>query len=93
MDTRLSSAAGGNLNMLALTLAPKYGVKTVELYFMGEPVGLFMDYGGLSLNMQVWNLFITVGGGAAPGTYPLELMATNRLGTEGLLWPYLNVTE
>ncbi len=101
MDTYLDSS-GGNLSVLALVQNEEgIPVDKVEILYQGVPTGLELfpqsqhatqkqDKG---IQSTVFTLYTYIPPGAAPISIPLELLATDELGGNGDLWPYLVVDD
>jgi hypothetical protein len=85
METRLTSAAGGTLTMLALA----ENVAEVEILHGGAPIGPALTPAGDGLRYTLGPLAI------APGTGPvwllLGLRGNNNPGCNSGVWPYLTV--
>ena len=97
LNSRISTANGGMLNLVAVTTgSPK--VASVELYYNGTSTGLYLQDDGLSGDFAagdgVFGLKTSIPADSLEtGEYFLQLMPKDVNGNEGLLWPYLTLKD
>lgn len=98
MDSDISWTTGGRFRMLAWIWDPDDDIDTVEIYFEGQPTGVFLKDDGMNGDFERSDglfgiLFDIPSEQVAPGTYVLELKAQDRMGNMSGLWPYLTVAD
>jgi len=96
LDTDLSWEAGGQFTMLAYVTDIDSPVVSVEVYWDGQPTGLFLEDDGLHSDFGasdgLWGVSFPIEPFSLPeGEYLLELRALDATGRFSDLWPYLTV--
>jgi hypothetical protein len=84
-DTFITASSGGTLSVAAL-VQDNIGVSEVELYYNGEPQGLFLD--DIGDDVFLTNFGAIQPGQAGAGRYTFEMIARDRAGNTSKLWPY-----
>ena len=95
-DTDVTWEDGGLFTMLAWVWDPDNDVEFVELYYEGEPTGVFLldngQSGDFGANDTIYGLTFQIDPYTLPaGEYILELRAQDANGNVSDLWPYLTV--
>jgi hypothetical protein len=96
MDSDISYSSGGQLTMLAYVTDPDSPISSVEIYYDGQPTGVFLyddgahaDYGA---GDSLWGFSVAVPAQTVPaGEYLLELRAKDVDENYSDLWPYLTI--
>ncbi len=91
-DTYISSANGGNLDIIAYTMRGFYDVRDVELYYLGIPTGLILPL-DINIDYLFWLKDMLIEPGAPQGEYLFTLIASDYLSVTSNPWPYLVVPE
>ncbi|MBN1355193.1 hypothetical protein JXA40_02870 [bacterium] len=96
MDTDLSFSQGGTLTILAYVTSPAESVEQVEIYWDGDPTGVFLHddgmHGDFGSGDELWGFSLRIDPFALTGgDYLLELRAMDSNGIYSDLWPYLTV--
>jgi len=98
MDTDISWRYGGNLSMLAWVWDIDDDVDVVEIYFEGEPTGVFLHDDGNSGDFEAGDSLFGISieippKTVTPGDYQLELRAHDFMDNYSDLWPYLTIHD
>ncbi len=98
MDTDISWADGGVFRMIAYVTDSDSPIESVEIYWEGEPVGVFLYDDGLNgdfdANDGLYGIQFDVERHTIPqGEYLLELRAKDVDGNLSDLWPYLTIHD
>lgn len=98
MDTNVSYSRGGEFWMLAWVDDPDDDIETVEIYFQGQPTGVFLEDDGISGDFDkgdgLYGIKISIPEKkVCPTTIVLELKATDKTGNTSDLWPYLTIAR
>ncbi len=96
LDTDLSWEDGGQFTMLAYVTDLDSTVVSVEIYWDGQPTGVFLSDDGTSGDFGsgdgLWGITFPVNPRSLPpGEYLLELRARDDMGNLSDLWPYLTI--
>jgi hypothetical protein len=98
MDSDVSWTTGGRFRMLAWVWDPDNDIDTVEIYYEGQPTGVFLQDDGLNGDFEkddgLFGILLDIPSEkVTPGHYVLELKAQDRMGNMSGLWPYLEVVD
>ncbi|MCD4653633.1 hypothetical protein K8T06_06825, partial [bacterium] len=94
--SRVSTEAGGELNLIAMAIDYQDQITGMELFYAGMPTGLFLKDDGKSGDFAaadgVFGMKFSLGAGSMPAMdYLLEVRAYNNAGQESDIWPYFTV--
>lgn len=96
-NTALSGASGGDLTLMALVTDANgpADIKSVELYYQGNPSGVTLFDDGTNGDLAPHDSFYAISFPIAPGLpamiLTLELVAEDFSGSRSMMWPYLEV--
>ncbi|MBN1296146.1 hypothetical protein JXA80_05150 [bacterium] len=96
MDTEITWENGGVFKMLAWVWDADNDVASVEVYYDGQPTGVYLLDDGFSGDFgpgdDIYGLTFDIAPySVPPGQYMLELRAEDQLGNMSDLWPYLTI--
>ena len=98
LEASVPSATGFEFGMQAFVVDPDglSDVQTVEVYYGGIPLGIFLTDEGLEPDDFAGDGIFTclqqmAPGEIGPGNYCVELVATDAAGNQSMAWPYLNI--
>jgi hypothetical protein len=96
MDTDISWADGGKFTMLAYVLDMDSDIDYVEMYWEGEPTGVYLyddgAHGDFGVDDSLWGISFDIDPLTFPeGQYLIELRARDVDGNFSDIWPYLTV--
>lgn len=92
-DTFISSESGGNFTLLAYVVDPQGpdDIINVEIYFMGQPTGVYLfddgTNGDWQANDSVYTISATIPPGIEPNEYLIELVANDAEGNFSTPYP------
>jgi len=96
-DTDYTFDNGGSLNFGAI--APDDDIETIEIYFLGQPTGVYLaddgTQGDVTPGDGLWTLaFPYLPPYSIPrGVYRFELVASDKCGNQSMMWPNIEVFE
>jgi len=96
LDTDISWEDGGQFTMLAYVTDSDSNVASVEIYWDGNPTGVYLRDDGLNGDFgpgdNLWGITFPIDPMSVPtGEYLLELRARDDIGNLSDLWPYLTI--
>ncbi len=98
MDSELTYQRGGQFRLVAFVTDVDFDVREVEIFYQGEPTGVFLRDDGLNgdfdANDQIWGIILSFDSyQVPPNQYRFEIQAIDDAGNCSGLWPYLNIFD
>jgi len=94
-DTYVSYGTGGTITFLALS--QDSDIANVQIYYNRIPVSFYLvddgSQGDWAAGDGIYMFSSPIGPGVTPGTFLLELVATDHAGNHSMMWPYLEFYE